>query len=136
MPSIAYSGNYDGGIFVYGDRIYYGTPSTAKNSEGVDRVRVQLARELVLGCVRLDGVKLVVAVSRVGNQYRYVEEGGTVYLLYVATEEKLYEESTGVTNLHSYNTATGTDTLATASGLPLKGVNAVSVRSVSPNENR
>ena len=29
----------------------------------------------------------------------------------MATDEKLYEEETGVKNLHSYNTATGEDTL-------------------------
>lgn len=110
VPSIAYSGNYDGGIFVYGDRIYYGTPSTAKNSEGV----VQNSF-LDMKSTKLDGTETLkeayVQFPSTAYQYRYVEEGGTVYLLYVATEEKLYEESTGVTNLHSYNTATGTDTL-------------------------
>lgn len=110
VPSIAYSTNYNGGIFIYGDRIYYGTPSTAKNSEGV----VQNSY-LDMKSTKLDGTETLknayVSFPSASYEYRYVEEGGTVYLLYVATEEKLYEEETGVTNLHSYNTATGADTL-------------------------
>lgn len=110
VGNIAYSSNYDGGIFIYGDRIYYGTPSTAKNSEGV-----VLNDNLELKSCKLDGTEAMkdyyVQFPSAGYQYRFVEENGTVYLLYVATEEKLYEESTGVTNLHSYNTSTGTDTL-------------------------
>ena len=35
----------------------------------------------------------------------------TVYLLYVATSETLFGESSGVTNLHSVNTSTGANTL-------------------------
>ena len=110
VPSIAYSSNYNAGIFIYGDRIYYGTPSTAKNSEGV----VQNSY-LDMKSSKLDGTETLkeayVSFPSASYEYRYVEEGDTVYLLYVATDEKLYEESTGVKNLHSYNTKTGTDTL-------------------------
>ena len=34
VPSVVYSSNYNGGIFIYGDYIYYSTPSTARNSDG------------------------------------------------------------------------------------------------------
>ena len=110
VPSIAYSSNYNAGIFIYGDRIYYGTPSTAKNSEGV----VQNSY-LDMKSSKLDGTETLkeayVSFPSASYEYRFVEEGDTVYLLYVASDEKLYDESTGVTNLHSYNTKTGTDTL-------------------------
>ncbi len=110
VPSIAYSTDYNAGIFIYGDRIYYGTPSTAKNSEGV----VQNSY-LDMKSSKLDGTETLkeayVSFPSASYEYRFVEEGDTVYLLYVASDEKLYEESTGVTNLHSYNTKTGTDTL-------------------------
>jgi len=110
VPSIAYSTDYGAGLFIYGDRIYYGTPSTAKNSEGV----VQNSY-LDMKSTKLDGTETLkeayVSFPSAAYEYRFVEEGDTVYLLYVATEEKLYEESTGVKNLHSYNTKTGADTL-------------------------
>lgn len=110
VGNIAYSSNYNGGIFIYGDRIYYGTPSTAKNSEGV----VQNSY-LDMKSTKLDGTETMknfyVQFPNASYEYRYVEENGTVYLLYAATSETLYEETTGVTNLHSYNTKTGEDTL-------------------------
>ena len=114
VPSIAYSSNYNAGIFIYGDRIYYGTPSTAKNSEGV----VQNSY-LDMKSSKLDGTETLkeayISFPSASYEYRYVEAGEgdnkAVYLLYVATDEKLYEESTGVKNLHSYNTKTGENTL-------------------------
>lgn len=110
VPQIAYSSGYNAGLFVYGDRIYYGTPSIEKNSEGEVQNKV-----LDMKSTKLDGTETMkeayVQFPTADYEYRFVEEEGTVYLLYVATDEKLYEESTGVKNLHSYNTATGTDTL-------------------------
>lgn len=109
VPQIAYSGNHNGGIFVYGDRIYYGTPSTAKNAEGA----VQNSN-LEMQSTKLDRSVTsapYVTFSDASYEYRYVEVDGTVYLLYVATSESLYSESTGVTNLHSVNTKTGKNTL-------------------------
>lgn len=114
VPQIAYSSNYDTGIFIYGDRVYYGTPSTNKNAEGV----IQNSY-LEMKSSKLDGsetmINYYVQFPDASYNYRYVEcgEGNdkTVYLMYVATSETLYDESTGVTNLHSYNTSTGKDTL-------------------------
>ena len=34
VPLIAYSGNANAGLFIYGDYVYYTTPSTDKNSDG------------------------------------------------------------------------------------------------------
>ncbi|MDE7083085.1 MAG: hypothetical protein K2O89_05210 [Clostridia bacterium] len=110
VPSIVYSTDYNAGIFIYGDRIYYGTPSTAKTSEGV----VQNSY-LDMKSSKLDGTETLkeayVSFPSAAYEYRFVEEDGVVYLLYVATSETLYDETTGVTNLHSYNTSTGVDTL-------------------------
>ena len=111
VPQIAYSSNYNTGIFVYGDYIYYGTPSTNRNSDGV----VQ-SGNLEMKRTKLDGTESMkeayVTFPSVAYDYRFVEgDDGVVYLMYVATSEKLYDESTGVTNLHSYNTVTGDDTL-------------------------
>ena len=112
VPQIAYStaSGYKTGIFVYGDYIYYGTPSTNRNSDGViQRDKLEMKR------TKLDGTESMkdsyVTFPTAAYDYRFVEENGVVYLLYVATGETLYDESTGVNNLHSYNTKTGKDTL-------------------------
>lgn len=111
VRQIAYSGNNDAGIFVYGDYLYYSTPSTLRNSDGVIK-----NGELELKRTKLDGTESAreafVTFPSVSYDFRFVESAaGEVYVLYVATDEKLFDESTGVTNLHSVNTATGTDTL-------------------------
>lgn len=110
VPQIAYSANYQTGIFVYGDYIYYGTPSTKRNSNGeIQNSNLEMKR------TKLDGTESMkdayVTFPSNSYDYRYVEVNGVVYLVYVATSESLYGESTGVTNLHSYNTSTGADTL-------------------------
>lgn len=111
VPQIAYSSNYQTGIFVYGDYIYYGTPSTKRNADGIIQ-----SGNLEMKRTKLDGSESMkdayVTFPSANYDYRFVEgEDGVVYLMYVATAEKLYDESTGVTNLHSYNTATGENTL-------------------------
>ena len=110
VPLIAYSSNHDTGIFVYGDSVYYGTPSTAKDTDG--SVQYQ---NLEMQSTKLDRSKTTAPYIRFSDSsydYRYVQaEDGTVYLLYVATGEKLYGESSGVTNIHSLNTKSGKNTL-------------------------
>ncbi len=110
VPLIVYSGNNDAGIFIYGDRVYYATPSTEKNSDGD-----VLNDYLEFKSTRLDGTKTMksyyVQVDSNTTEYRYVEMNDTVYLLYVAEDESYYDESTGVTNLHSVNTETGENTI-------------------------
>ena len=109
VPQIAYSANHNAGIFIYGDSVYYGTPSTAKNADGV--VQYQ---NLEMQSTKLDRSSTTapyISFSDANCEYRFVEVEGTVYLLYVATNETLYGESSGVTNLHSLNTKTGKNTL-------------------------
>jgi len=110
VPLVTYTEDYDAGIFIYGDYVYYATPSVEKNADGV----IQNST-LDLKSTKLDGTQTLktayVQFPSTSYKYRFVEKDNTVYLMYVASEEKLYEEETGVTNLHSYNTATGKDTL-------------------------
>lgn len=109
VPQIAYSSNHDAGIFIYGDSVYYGTPSTVKNADGATQYQY-----LEMQSTKLDRSSTSAPYIRFENssyEYRYVEVEGTVYLLYVATGEKLYGESSGVRNIHSLNTKTGTNTL-------------------------
>lgn len=107
VPQIAYSGSYSG-IYIYGDYIYYSTPSTEKNGEGE-----VLNSNLAFNRTKLDGTGTgktsLMQYSSNTIDYRYVQVDGTVYIMYVATSEDLY--GTSYTNLHSYNVSTGTDTV-------------------------
>lgn len=109
-PVVAYSGNHDGGLYIYGDNIYYTTPSTDRNSDGT-----VLNDVLDVKYTKLDGSQTVrdplMQFKATTYDYRIVEEDGKVYVLYVVPEETLYDETTGVKNLHSYNLTDGKDTL-------------------------
>lgn len=108
VPQVVYSGDYSTGIFVYGDYIYYSTPSTTKTSDGV----VQNGN-LDLKRTKLDGTESMkdafITFPSLSYDFRFVEGAdGVVYILYVATES-LFDESTAVKNIHSVNTSTGED---------------------------
>lgn len=109
VPQVVYSSNHNGGIFIYGDEIYYGTPSTTKNADGA--VQYQ---NIEMQSTKLNRSKTSAPYIRFDNasyEYRFVEVEGTVYLLYVASSETLYGESSGVRNIHSLNTKTGKNTV-------------------------
>ena len=108
VPEIVHSGNYNGGLFIYGDYVYYSTPSTEKNSDG----EIQ-SSTIMFKSAKLDGTEVMKGyyAKYTDNtiEYRFVEKNDVVYLLYVAKSEDLY--GTSYNNLHSVNTKTGTDTL-------------------------
>lgn len=115
VPLVAYTADYDAGLFIYGGYIYYATPSTDKSATGqVQNDKLELRR------TSLDGSKTsrnsFAQFSATSVKHRFVEAGGSVYLMYVAESERLFDEGedNGVTNLHSVKIAedgTATDTL-------------------------
>ncbi len=101
IPSLMVDGSHTGGLFIYGDRIYYATPTNVKGIDGT----VQNSY-LDFASAKLDGTdrKELVRVSSNSTEYRFIEENGTVYLVYC-------DSSASTKALHSYNTATGVDTV-------------------------
>ena len=103
VPSVLYSGQYNAGLYIYGNYVYYTTPSTQKDSSGnILNSRLDFRR------TTLDGgntPKDAIWQSTDNNiDYRFVEAGGKVYILY-AIAENLY--GTTATNVHSINVETG-----------------------------
>ena len=99
VPSLFVAQNYDAGIYIYGDYVYYATPTTDKNMAGdVQNTWIDFKR------AKLDGSeapmndidKYFFRLSDNSSKYRFVEEGGTVYCL--------YEEDSA---LKSFNCKTG-----------------------------
>ena len=81
LPKIIASGDYTAGIYVFGDYVYYATPSTTKTGSGVVNYN-----DLVFARTKLDGSKTEEFLTVTGNttMFRYAEVSGNVYLYYVA----------------------------------------------------
>jgi hypothetical protein len=99
VPMLFVAQNFDAGIYIYGDYVYYATPTTEKDLNGdVQNDWISFKR------AKLDGSEVMKKYyfrsSSNDIDYRYVEMGGVVYCLYV-------EDSV----LYSYNTSTGDNTV-------------------------
>ena len=109
VPLVVYSGDYTGGIYIFGDYVYYSTPSTERNSDGeLLNDRLEFKRTKLDGTETMRGYYFQSEEADI--EYRFTEVDGTVYLMYVASET-LYGEDSDCTNIHSVNTQTGVDTL-------------------------
>ena len=92
VPMLFSAQNFDAGIYVYGDRVYYATPTSDKDLDG------QVANDWIdFKSAKLDGSETMKGnyfrLEDNAVQYRFVEENGVVYCLYVDGG-----------NLYSYNT--------------------------------
>ena len=101
VPQLIVAQDYTSGIYIYGDYVYYATPNTTRNMEGtIESSYLDFKRS------KLDGSETMsnyyVQVSDNTTAYRYVQVDGTVYLLYV---------DSSATEIHSYNTVTGANTV-------------------------
>ncbi len=105
VPSLFVAGDYSSGVYIYGDYVYYATPTTSKNKDGeVDNASLDFKRAKLDGSeAPMDGnnEKYFFRLTTNGGKYRYVQNAGSdvVYCLY---------EEEGA--LKSYNTETGVTT--------------------------
>ena len=98
VPLVVSSSDYKAGFFIYGDRVYYATPSTAKNLQGeTESDYVDFKSSTLDGKKTMKNYYCRAASSA---EYRFVEVNGTVYLLHFENAD-----------LYSYNTSTGKDVL-------------------------
>ena len=94
VPNVIANGDYGAGIYVYGDSIYYATPSVKKDSNG------EIANNyLEFRSMKLDGSGKVtdyLTISGNDTQFRFVEKAGVVYIVYYDSNES---------SIVSYNTS-------------------------------
>ena len=106
VPSLFVAQNYDGGVFIYDDYVYFASPTTEKEKDGSVS-----ASWLSFKKVKLDGTstkkeadKYLFRLSDNSVSYRFVKgSDGVVYCMYVQNN-----------NLYSFNTATGVTALLVA----------------------
>lgn len=101
VPMLFVAQNFDAGIYIYGDYVYYATPTTDKNLSGdVESGWLDFKRAKLDGSEAMKGYYFRLEDNT--SKYRFVEVDGAVYCMY---------EEDGA--LKSYNTASGaTTTLA------------------------
>lgn len=100
VPMLFVAQNYDAGIYIYGDYVYYASPTTEKDLDGVVH-----NESLSFRRSKLDGTDSMAKSYFFRSddntvEYRYVEKDGVVYCLHVDGTE-----------LYSYNTSTRKDTV-------------------------
>ncbi len=100
IPSLMVAGDHEAGIFVYGGRVYFATPTNVRNTSGVVE-----NSWLDFKSAKLDGtdIRHHFRLETNTTPYRFVEENGVVYVLYV--------EGSSAFDIHSFNTETGEDVL-------------------------
>ncbi len=81
VPMLFVAQNFNSGIYIYGDYVYYATPTTDKNLNGeVENSWIDFK------CAKLDGSETMknyyFRLQNNASTYRFVEEDGAVYCLY------------------------------------------------------
>ncbi len=84
IPKLMISASYKTGVFVYGDYVYYATPSNRKDKQSnVLNNQTQFFRfDLKTGKA---GDYIAIATDNT-TEYRFVENDGTVYLMFIESE--------------------------------------------------
>lgn len=79
VPSLMVASDYTAGIFIYGERVYFATPSTTRDLSGN-----ALNSYLDFKSAKLDGSDVVTYFNLEDSStyYRFVEDGNSVYLVY------------------------------------------------------
>ena len=159
VPMLFAAQNFDAGIYIYGDYVYYATPTTRKNLDGeVESSCIDFKR------AKLDGTETMkdyyFDLESNSANYRFVQEGNVVYCLYeedgylksydtndkvsrvLAKAEAYYYDTSDPTNPNVYYTMpvtvdADTDNSTTVSYNQLYSVNAAArVESVGEKDGK
>ena len=104
VPMLFAAQDYTSGIYIYGDYVYYATPTNDKNVQGeVNSSWIDFKRAKLDGTETMKGYYFRLSNNAV--KYRFVEENGVVYCLY---------EEDGM--LKSYNTKDDVTTVLVKGG--------------------
>ncbi|MBR1983442.1 MAG: hypothetical protein IKA12_02015 [Clostridia bacterium] len=99
VPKLFVASDYNAGIYISGDYVYYGTPSLDRDSSG------KIANsEMAFAKSKLDGTetKILFSTNSLSNEYRILEKDGVVYIVYYdanAKEIRSYNASTKETKV-------------------------------------
>lgn len=109
VPKVVLSSYNKGGFYIFGDKIYYTSPSVEKDKDGK-----RLSSYLDYFCCNINGSgtkKIITTISN-SNPYKFFENDGIVYLLINDTSNKSV-------NVINTNTGKNTTILSEYSGTPI-----------------
>ncbi|MBO5925955.1 MAG: hypothetical protein J6Q38_00125 [Clostridia bacterium] len=108
IPKLFISASYKTGVYMYGDYVYYATPSNRKDKQSnVLNNQTQFYR-FNLKTGKADDY-ITIAEDNT-TEYRFIEKDGTVYLAYVMTEEHSEDEHSTESHSHKVLTVYNADT--------------------------
>lgn len=94
VPKLFTAADYNAGLYIFGDYVYYGTPSTEKNSSGA-----VANTEMTFMRTKLDGTgtETFLTIDSRSSEYRIAEADGVVYIVYFDSNNsalKVYNTTT------------------------------------------
>lgn len=99
VPMLFVAQNFDAGIYIYGDYVYYASPTTEKDQDGnVQNDWISFKR------AKLDGTDTM-------KDYYFRSDDNAADYRFVEVEDVVYCLHTDDKTLYSYNTETGADTV-------------------------
>lgn len=93
IPKLFISASYKTGFYMYGNYVYYATPSDIKDKKGNIQNSQTLFYRFNLESGKTDKTHIAVATDN-ASEYRFVEKDGVVYLAFVENTKVSEEEST------------------------------------------
>lgn len=121
VPKLFVAKDFNAGLYIYGDYVYYGTPNTDMATDGT-----VANSELVFMKTKLDGTgseKLFV-LTEIGAEYRIIESDGVVYIVYRDVKDG---------QLEVFNTSTKTTEVIAKGGEDVEGYESLDDFHFTPN---
>lgn len=99
VPKLFVATDFNAGVYIYGDYVYYATPNTNKNASGNVANTV-----LTFSRTKLDGsvTETYFDIEGLSTEYRIIESGDVVYIVYIDASDETNAK------LVSYNTSSKT----------------------------
>ncbi|MBR2371288.1 MAG: hypothetical protein IKA90_00270, partial [Clostridia bacterium] len=99
VPKIIYAEEANSsGFYIYGDKIYYTTPNSGKDTQG----NVQMTKlDFMMANINGTGTKIIATVDDNTQAFRFIQNNEKVYLLYVGTADvEINEQKTSTTAIY------------------------------------
>ena len=105
VPKIIYAEEANSsGLYIFGDKIYYTTPNSGKDTQG----NVQITKlDFMMANIDGTGTKIIATIDDNTKAFRFVENNDKVYLLYVGTADvEINDEKTSTTAIYQVDCET------------------------------
>ncbi len=123
VPKLFVAEDYNAGLYIYGDYVYYGTPNTDKDSSGEVAIT-----EMTFMRTKLDGTETTkyFTVGTILAEYRIVKSGEDVLIVYYDNDDLA---------LKVFNCTTQTTEVIAKTDAKVEGVKAESLKNFKFTEN-